>query len=320
MQAVILSGGEGTRLRPLTNSRPKPMLPLLNRPFLQYPLTLLKRYGVREVVLCTGYRAADFHRLIPWTQKRGIRLRFSEETKPLGTAGALSYANLAAQGPLWVLNGDALTDMDLGDMKRFHISRKSKMTISLVRVPNPGEFGLVQTDSRGRVLKFLEKPKGTRIPTNTINAGIYLFEPEILGLIPKGRKVSLEREIFPEILSRGWPFYGYCHKGYWLDIGTAEKYLQAHEDILRRQKKTRCVGAKSLIERGARFQGFVSLGAHCRVARGSSLSNCVILDGTRVEGGARISRSIVGQRCRIGRGVSILHKIIADGSVIGERK
>lgn len=290
------------------------MLPLLNRPFLQYPLTLLRRYGVRDVVLCTGYRAKDFRPIFPWAKKMGIRIRFSPETRPLGTAGALAHAGL--RGPLWVLNGDALTDIDLGEMKRFHISRKSKMTISLVRVSNPGEFGLVQTDSRGRVLKFLEKPKGTKIPTNTVNAGVYLFEPEILGLIPKGRRVSLEREIFPEILSRGWPFYGYRHKGYWLDIGTAEKYLQAHRDILRRQKKTRCVGAKSLIERGSRFQGFVSLGAHCRIARGSSLSNCVILEGTEVAGGSRISHSIVGRRCRIGRGASILHKIIADGSVV----
>lgn len=316
MMAAILSGGEGTRLMPLTNSCPKPMLPLLNQPFIQYPLSLLRRYGVKEVILCTGYRAEDFRTLLPWTRRMGMNLKFSRESRPLGTAGALADAKLKS-APLWVMNGDALTDINLNRMARLHRRRRSKITLALVSVKNPAQYGLVETGPDGRVQRFLEKPKRMAgVTANTVNAGIYLFEPEVLKMIPRGRKVSLEREIFPEVLARGWPFYGYLHPGYWLDIGTAETYLQAHGDLLRRQKKTRCVGAKSLIERGSQLKGFVSIGAHCRVARGARLSNCVILEGTEVAGGTRIAHSIVGRRCLIGQGASLVHRIIADGSVV----
>ena len=232
MKAMILIGGFGTRLRPLTCNTPKPLLPVINKPFLLYQIELIKKHGIKDIILCMAYLPLEFKRYFGDGKKFGVNISYAIEKMPLGTGGAIKNAEKYVDCPVLIFNGDVLTDLDLTDLIKYHKQKKSKATITLVEVDDPTSFGLVETNKNGNILQFLEKPSANQITCNTINAGTYIFEPEILKEIPENTVYSVERGLFPNLLNKKYPFYGFVYSGYWIDIGTMEKYLQVHHDLM----------------------------------------------------------------------------------------
>ena len=233
MKAILLAGGKGTRLRPLTVHTPKPIVPILNRPFLYYQIDLLKQIPeIDEVILSLNYQPRRIEEIFGEGEGLGIRVRYVVEPMPLGTGGAIRYAGDSLTESVVVFNGDVLTQVDLAAVLRLHRERKAKATIVLTPVDNPRAYGLVETDRDGNVKRFLEKPGEDEITCNTINAGIYVLEPDTFDRIPKDTAWSIERSFFPSLIERGETFVAYVYDGYWIDIGTPAKYMQVHRDIM----------------------------------------------------------------------------------------
>ena len=332
MKALILIGGMGTRLRPFTLHTPKPLLPVLNKPFLEWQFQILRRHGIRDIVLCTSYQAGTFRRSLGDGRRLGVRLSYAHERLPLGTGGAVKNAERHFDGTTLVLNGDVLNALDIGAFLRSHRKSRAELSIALTRVKDPTLYGLVITDERGLVRRFLEKPSWDEVETNTINAGAYLVEPSVLDHIPAGKPYSLERGLFPERLAAGARLGGFVSRGYWIDIGTVGKYLQVHLDLLDGQRPFQAGrllkdadGARILagpnLKTGpfSRFTGGVSLGKGVRIGRGALLTDCVVLDGARIGDGARLDRCVVGPRARVGtHAVLGAGAAVAGGSVIGD--
>lgn len=341
MVALILIGGMGTRLRPLTCDIPKPLLPVVNRPFLRYQFDLLRRHGIKTVVLCTSYKPEIFHRQLGDGGAFGLKLRYVHETPPLGTGGAVKNAEPWLKGTTLVLNGDVLNTVDVAEFLAAHRLRRAELSIALTRVKDPTLYGVVETDPGGRIRKFVEKPSWDELESNTVNAGAYLFEPEVLKRIPPGVNYSLERSLFPRLLADGARLFGYICPGYWIDIGTVGKYLQAHLDILEGltpfkpegRKKGRMLlapgarlgreltveagGGRIALGAGARVKDFVRLarnvciGPRCEIGRGASLEDCLVLEGARIGDGTRLERcvvgpgAVVGAHCLLGPGAAL---------------
>jgi len=324
MLAVILIGGAGTRLRPFTCDTPKPLLPVVNIPFLQHQFAILKRHGVRDVVLCTHYRPELFRKALGDGRRLGMRLRYVHETSPLGTGGALKNAAGLTSETFIVLNGDVLNALDVTRFLKFHRKNRADVSIALTRVKDPTLYGLVETDDNGQIKKFLEKPSWDEIRTNTINAGAYIFEPGVLDYIPAKVNYSLERSLFPQLLLDSHRLFGFVTGGYWIDIGTVEKYLQVHLDILRGTTPFKAPaprGSRVLLGRGTkvadfvRFSGSVCVGARCSIGKGAQLENCVVLEGTQIGEGASLKGCIVGARCSIGANAVLAERTaLAGGS------
>src|SRR5215203_5547435 len=233
MKAILLAGGKGTRLRPLTLHTPKPIVPIFQRPFLHYQIDLLKQVPeIDEVILSLNYQPRRIEEIFGDGLHAGITIRYVVEPAPLGTAGAVKYAGDKLTESVVVFNGDVLTQIDLAAVIRLHRERKAKATIVLTPVENPSAYGLVETDQQGNILRFLEKPKPEEITTNHINAGIYVLEPDTFDRIPSDVPWSVERSYFPSLIERGETFVGYIYDGYWIDIGTPDKYTQVHRDIM----------------------------------------------------------------------------------------
>ena len=233
MKALLLVGGQGTRLRPLTIHAPKSIVPIFNRPFLHYQLDLIKQVPeIDEVILSLNYQPKRIEEVFGDGRDVGIKIRYVVEPMPLGTAGAVRYAAQGVSDTIVVFNGDVLTTVDLGKLIAFHRSRQSRATIVLTPVENPTAYGLVETDTAGNILRFLEKPKLEEITCDTINAGIYVLEPETFDRIPEGMSWSIERSFFPSFIERGETFLASIYRDYWIDIGTPEKYMQVHRDIM----------------------------------------------------------------------------------------
>src|SRR3954452_19064381 len=233
MKAILLAGGKGTRLRPLTIHTPKPIVPIFNRPFLHYQIDLLKQVPeIDEVILSLNYQPRRIEEIFGDGSDLGIRIRYVVEPAPLGTGGAIKYAGDKLTESVGVCNGDVLTQIDLAAVIRLHRERKPKATIVLTPVENPSAYGLVETDPTGNIVRFIEKPKADEITCDTINAGIYILEPETFDRIPKDTAWSIERSFFPSLIDRGETFVAYVYDGYWIDIGTPAKYLQVHRDIM----------------------------------------------------------------------------------------
>ncbi len=227
MKAILLVGGKGTRLRPLTIHTPKPIVPIFNRPFLHYQLDLLKQVPeIDEVVLSLNYQPRRIEEIFGDGGDTGLSIRYVVEPAPLGTAGAVRYAGESLQESVVVFNGDVLTEVDLPAVIALHRERKAKATIVLTPVANPTAYGLVETDGEGNIRRFLEKPKADEITCDTINAGIYVLEPDTFDRIPKDTPWSIERSFFPSLIERADTFVAYVYRGYWIDIGTPEKYMQ----------------------------------------------------------------------------------------------
>src|SRR6266545_2972998 len=233
MKAILLAGGKGTRLRPLTVHTPKPIVPILNRPFLYYQIDMLRRIPeIDEVILSLNYQPRRIEEIFGEGEGLGMRLRYVVEPMPLGTGGAIRYAGDSLTDSVVVFNGDVLTQVDLAAVLRMHRERKAKATIVLTPVDNPRAYGLVEADADGNVQRFLEKPNPDEITCDTINAGIYVLEPDTFDRIPKDTPWSIERSFFPSLIERAETFVAYVYRGYWIDIGTPEKYIQVHRDIM----------------------------------------------------------------------------------------
>src|SRR3954471_16817450 len=232
MKAVVLVGGEGTRLRPVTLTTPKPLLPIANQAFIERQLEWLAGHGVDDVVLSLGFLSDAFERHFPEGRYGGVRLHYKVEDEPLGTAGAIRYAADGIDERFIVCNGDVLTSLAVAAMVAFHDEHEAEATISLSEVEDPSAFGVVPTRPDGRVIAFVEKPRRENAPSHWINAGTYVLEPRFLDRIPPRLKVSVERETYPRMLEQQGALYAYKSDAYWLDIGTPEKYVQANTDVI----------------------------------------------------------------------------------------
>jgi mannose-1-phosphate guanylyltransferase len=302
MQAIVLVGGEGTRLRPLTNDVPKPALTLVDRPFLAYMVEWLGRHGVTEVVLACGFLPDVLREALGEEERDGVRLHYVVEPQRRGTAGAIRFAadalGDALEDRFLALNGDLLADLDLTALLRAHEQRRARATLALHAVPDAAAYGLVRSGPEGEVLEFLEKT-GEAAP-GEVNAGAYVLERSVLDLIPAGEEVSIEREVFPRLVGEG--LQGLLLDGYWMDIGTRERYLQASWDILERRVQTavRATAPGLLVGVGAEIDASATVGPRavvgpgCRVGAGAEVRESVLLDGCEVGAGARVHGSILG--------------------------
>ena len=340
MKAVILAGGEGTRLRPLTLSVPKPVVPVVDRPFLRHQLDLLATVGVTDIVFSVAYRPERVQAVFGDGSGLGRHIRYAVEDMPLGTGGAVKNAERHLDEVTVVFNGDVLTDVDLPAVVRAHRDTGAAATIVLTPVPNPSAYGLVETDATGRILRFVEKPDPSQITTDTINAGIYVLNTSTLELMPEGVNHSIERGFFPALIARGDRLTGFIHRGYWIDIGTPEKYLQVHRDILRGRFPVQIeaearsggwIDVRAQVEAGAELEGPFYIGPGCRVAAGahvgpdavltsgvrahpgSNVRDCVLWEGTEVGEGADVQGALLGPGVQTGR-----HSRLGPGVVLGE--
>ncbi|MEO8091813.1 MAG: NDP-sugar synthase [bacterium] len=341
MQAIVLVGGEGTRLRPLTVTQPKPAIRLVDRPFIRFMVDWLSRHGVDEVLMACGFRAELLRDALGEGVDGGASLSYLEEPEPLGTAGPLKLAD--AQGLLderfLALNGDVLTDLDLGELIRSHERNEALATLALHPVADPSAYGLVRraggpsqpgtepASADGAVEEFLEKPSPGQISTDEISAGAYVLDRSVLDLVPPGRSVSIEREVFPRLVGEG--LYGQRLEGYWMDIGTPERYLQASWDILEGRVHTdlatRVDGVGLLVSEGAAVDSAAEVAppalieSGCSVAAGAKVGpHAVIGAGTEVAATAAITGSVLDSHCRVGAGASVIGSILAAGVTVGD--
>jgi NDP-sugar pyrophosphorylase family protein len=316
MRAVVLVGGEGTRLRPVTLTTPKPLLPIANQPFIERQLEWLAGHGVDDVVLALGYRADVFDAHFPDGRFGDIRLHYKVEPEPLGTAGAIKFAAGHIDERFLVCNGDILTSLDLRAMVAFHDERGAEATISLSEVEDPSAFGVVPTHADGGVIAFVEKPPRDRAPTRWINAGTYVLEPGFLDRIPPRLNVSIERETFPRMLERPGQLFGYKSDSYWLDIGTPQKYLQAQADVLAGALR----GAGSAPVAGAvQSTSGVWVQGDAQVDSGASVDGPSLLgEGVQIGAGAKVERSVIGAGATVGRDSRVERSVLLAGAQVGD--
>jgi len=313
MKALVLVGGEGTRLRPLTYKTPKALLPVANVPFVERQLSWLASHGVDEAVLSLGYLPDAFRHHFADGRFGAMAVRFREEPEPLGTAGGIRFAAEGIDERVVVCNGDVLTDLNLSAMIAFHAERGAEATISLARVDDPSAFGVVPTRPDGEVVAFVEKPPPGQAPTHWINAGTYVLEPSVLQRIPPRLTVSIERETFPRMLSRPRSLFGYRSDAYWLDIGTPGKYLDAHADVL--AGRLGRPPAPHALERspGVWVQG------DPRIDREATLGAPVLIGpGASIGTGATVVASTIGADAVVGSGARISGSVVLPGAVVAE--
>ena len=352
MRAVIIAGGLGTRLRPLTYNTPKPIVPVANRPFVLHQIELLKQHGITEIILNLHYLSDSIKEILGDGKKHGVKLFYSIEEQPLGTAGAVKNAGeFFGKGPLVVFNGDALTDINISQIVDYHKKKKARVTLTLTRVKDPTAYGLIITAADGRVSRFIEKPSWEQISTytqlgsvDTINAGIYVLDPEIFRSVPKGVDYSFERQLFPDLLAAGDPIYGFISDRYWIDIGKPSQYRQAHEAILRNEVAVKVYGCRvgqawvgdqanidktarligpSIIGRGvnigarAKIKDFTVLGDEVEVGEGATLERAIIWASSRIGSRAQLNGCLIGFNCVIEDDVVVGEGVVlADNSVV----
>jgi len=328
-----LAGGYATRLRPLSCTRPKSLFPVAGKPMLEWLLDGLSAQGIEAAVLAVNY-LEDRIRFRFGTRHGDMKIKYSKEPHPLGTAGPIRHAKemLEGRGPFLVLNGDVMNELSVADMLEFHMGRRAMATIALHEVDDASRFGAVELGGDGRIERFVEKPKPGQEPSRLINAGMYILEPEVFDLIPGGRKVSLEREIFPR-LAEGGRLFGYRYEGLWLDIGKFEDYVRANRIYLERissgpqRSRLRApappqgavveppafVSDEARVGEGVRIGPYASIGEGAALAEGAQVRESILFDGVEVGAASMIEGSIVGEGCRIGKGVRI-----GPGCVLGD--
>ena len=325
MQALILAGGEGTRLRPLTSTVPKPVVPLVDRPFIRFMLDWLKLHGVDDVVMSCGHLASGVRNVLGDGSAFGIRLRYVEEPRPLGTGGALKYAESLLDDRFLMLNGDVLTDIDLTAQMAQHEQTGAVATLALTPVEDPSAYGLVRTRERGEVTEFVEKPAPDQIDTHNISAGAYVLEGTVLELLEAEQPASIERDVFPRLVGEG--LYGYVSDGYWLDIGTPERYLEGTFDILegtvsspvRERMGDGYLCVENGVENAGRIIPSALVESGCRIGEGARIGGRVVLErGVVVGEQTTIERAVVMQGAEIGRRCTLSGCIIGGGVRIGD--
>ena len=334
MQALILAGGEGARLRPLTIHTPKPIVPLANRPFLYYQIELLKRAGIKEITLSLSYQPNKIESVFGDGEDLGLKIHYVVEATPMGTAGAYKYAQERLNQTTIVFNGDILTDLDIAEIIAYHRDKKAVATVVVSPVDNPSAYGLVEAGGDGRVIRFIEKPEPQEITCKTINAGVYVLEPGVLNYIPAGEKFSFEYQLFPALLAANEQFYAYTWPGYWIDIGAPHRYLQANKDIINGRLKsfdvtrvapslngteaeTIRIDDRSVIDPSCVFKPGVEivnsvLGPNCVIEERVRIENSVLLTSARVGKAAEITDSVAGKSCLIRRNVKVANATLGD--------
>ncbi len=341
MKAVIMAGGEGTRLRPLTSNQPKPMLPMANRPMMEHVVGLLRQHGITDIVVTVAFMANAIRSYFDDGSELGVRMVYATEETPLGTAGSVLNARDELDERFVVISGDVLTDIDVSRVVSFHQDKGALATISLVSVENPLEFGIVITNEDGSIERFLEKPTWGQVFSDTINTGIYVLEPEIFDFIPEGRSVDFSAEVFPAVLAAGRPIYGCVSEGYWEDVGTIEAYLKAHQDILDEKVQVEIdgfplrpgvwLGKGSTVDPTAVIGGPAVIGDNCSIGAGVVLGEYSTLgSNVRIAEGAEVRRSVISDNGYLGTGVRVEGAVVArscdlrpgarlePGSVLGE--
>jgi len=330
VKAVVMAGGEGTRLRPLTVNRPKPMVPVVGRPVMEHIISLVRRHGIAEIIATLHYLPDVIEDYFGDGSEFGVKLKYTVEVTPLGTAGSVRQAAGDLTETFVVISGDALTDMDLTDLVRFHKEKGAVATLALTRVPNPLEFGVVITDGSGRIVRFLEKPSWSEVFSDTINTGIYVLEPEIFDLMEEGKVYDFSKDIFPQLLASGRPMYGYVSRNYWCDIGSLDQCLQANEDCLAGRVQVNIPGDE--VRRG------IWIGRNVDIDPSAIVSPPVVIcDGavirrdavvgeysvvgpnTVVDRGAQVKRSATMGSVYLGRGADVRAAQVARGASVGSR-
>ncbi|MFH1684374.1 MAG: NDP-sugar synthase [Candidatus Margulisiibacteriota bacterium] len=347
MKAVIIAGGLGTRLRPLTYNTPKPIVPVANRPFVVHQIEHLAKHGIDEVILNLHYLSHEIKKILDREAREwGIKIRYSIEEHPLGTAGAVKNAEeFFGDEPMVIFNGDVLTDLNISKLVNYHREKGATVTLTLTEVEDPTPFGLVLTDKDGRVTDFLEKPSWDMVTSKNINAGTYVVDPKIFKDVPKGKVYSFERELYPSLLRGGVPIYGYISHSYWIDIGNPQKYKEVHQAILRGEVAVKVIGTRidgkfwlgkdTHPDPSVRFIGpsivgenvklgketeirdCVVIGDHVSIGKHCSLDRAIVWKGTKIGNNVKLSDCILGYNCVIEDDVVIDHGVVlADGSVV----
>ncbi|HAX79423.1 MAG TPA: mannose-1-phosphate guanylyltransferase, partial [Cyanobacteria bacterium UBA11372] len=341
MRAVLMAGGSGTRLRPLTCDLPKPMVPILNRPIAEHIINLLKRHRITEVIATLHYLPDVMRDYFSDGSDFGVQMTYAvEEDQPLGTAGCVKNIADLLDSTFLVISGDSITDFDLNAAIEFHQRKQSKATLILTRVPNPIEFGVVITDTEGRIRRFLEKPSSSEIFSDTVNTGTYILEPEVLDYLPPMTESDFSKDLFPLLLDKGEPMYGYIASGYWCDVGHLEAYREAQYDALHRKVKLDFayqerspgiwIGQNTYIDPNAHIEAPVLIGDNCRIGpRAIVEAGTVIGDNVTIGADANLKRpivwngAIIGEEahlraCTIGRGARVDRRAnVLEGAVVG---
>lgn len=346
MKAVIIAGGMGTRLRPLTYNTPKPIVPVANRPFIIHQIEHLVKHGVDEIVINLHYLSSEIKKILNDGKQWGIKIHYSIEESPLGTAGAVKNAEeFFDAGPMVIFNGDILTDVNISKLVNFHREKGSVVTLTLSEVEDPTPFGLVQFDKEHRITQFIEKPSWNMVKGRTINAGIYVVDPSIFKKVPKGRPFSFERELFPALLSTKQPLFGFVSPAFWMDIGNPHMYMLAHQAILRGEVAVKIygtriagkfwlgkdthpdpsvrfigpsvIGEKARLAKDTEIGDYVVIGDETTIGQHCALERCIIWRNVKVGDHVRLSGCIIGANCVIEDDV-VIDKglVLADGSVI----
>jgi mannose-1-phosphate guanylyltransferase/phosphomannomutase len=332
MKAVIMAGGFGTRLRPLTCNLPKPMVPVANRPMMLHIVDLLKKHGLEDLISLVYYQPESIQSYFGDGKSIGVKMQYQGAESDLGTAGSVKLSQkLIGKERFLVISADILTDFDLSAALKFHQERKAKATLVLTRVENPLAFGVVITDREGRITRFLEKPSWGEVFSDTINTGIYILEPEVFDLMPEGKEFDFSKNLFPLMLEQKMPLYGYISPGYWKDIGTLPEYLLAHGDLLkghvevvvdgerqRRLGKDVWIGKGSRIDPSVKFKDSVIVGKDCVIGPNASLSDCILGDGCVVGEGAKLVGSVVWDHVKVGMNADVREAVIAGHTSIGD--
>jgi mannose-1-phosphate guanylyltransferase len=324
VKAILLVGGEGTRLRPLTYTIVKAMVPILNKPFIEYIFRYLSSHKIREIILAMGYKPDCITDYFGDASQLGTKLIYSVEIEPLGTAGAVKNAEQHIDSTFLVMNGDIFTDLNLTEMLHFHKNKNSKVTIALAPVDDPTRFGVVETDGNQRVTRFVEKPKPEQITSNMINAGVYIIEREILNRVPQGKRFMFERDVFPTLLSEGEPVFGYATDAYWIDTGTPEQYLQLNRDLMFgksiqvdfKPEEIR-INEGASVNPQAKLTGPILVDGDCSVGEDAQIKGPVTMGtGCTIKDSAIIENSILWQNVTIGERATLKDCIVASNSYI----
>lgn len=311
MEAIILAGGFGTRLRPLTYSRAKPLLPILNKPMISYLIETLPD-EVNKVILAVNYRKNQIEEYLN-KMNFDMKIIVNDEPEPLGTGGATKFAEKHITDTFFVLNSDVICSLNLKKMLDFHKQKNAKATISLYPVKNVEEFGVADVEENGKITGFVEKPKPEEAPSNLINAGAYLIEPEILDYIPAGELISMEKEIFPKIIEDTDSFYGYKFEGYWMDIGRISSYLKVHKFLLDKKNMNNFTGENNKI------LGEISkcsIGSNNLISKGGTLDSTVVYNNTKISENVTINNSVIGENCEIKESCEIKNSVIGDNETV----
>ncbi|HYS71651.1 MAG TPA: NDP-sugar synthase [Thermoplasmata archaeon] len=329
MKGVVLAGGEGRRLKPLTQSRPKPLLPVAGRPCVDFVLRSLINSGVRELIITTGYMSDALVKSIGDGLGYDASILFTFESTPAGTAGSVKRVANFIDETFVVAMGDVLVDLDVRPLIEFHRRRKAIATIALTEVEDPTEYGIVGLGKDGRIQKFKEKPTREEAFSNLVNAGIYVLEPEVLDLVPDDAPFDFSKNVFPALLAKGLPLFGMRIEGVWVDIGRPKDLIRASLEVLRREGREQrllgvdpfgpaIVGKGLTLEPGVRLSGPVYLGSNVRIGKGAVVEGACLYDGVAVDAGATIRQSVVLEDARVGRESEVIDSVLSRGCTIEE--